>query len=129
MNKQGKKILIVEDEQSLLEALKVVLKKEGFRLDEALNGEEGFARIEEDIPDLVLLDLKMPKMDGIQLLEKIRGHEKYKDIPVLILTNYDDIEQISRSVQLGIKGYLVKADWDIDDVVQKVKAVMADSEE
>ena len=118
---QSKKILIVEDEQDLRQTLVDKLTREGFDVLEAKNGEEGLKAALKEHPDLILLDIIMPVMDGMTMMKKIREDEWGRGVPVIMLTNLSDIERVSEAVESGIYEYLVKSDWKIEDVVKKVK--------
>lgn len=126
-SRQAKKILIVEDEQDIREALVDKFSREGFAVFEARNGEEGLARAFTEHPDLILLDIVMPVMDGITALNKLREDEWGKHVPVILLTNLNDDEKVANAMEKGAFGYLVKSDWKIEDVVTKVKARLAAS--
>ncbi len=121
MTKKTKKILIVEDETPLVKALNDKLTKSGFSCLEAKNGKEGFKLAKQKKPDVILLDIVMPIMDGMTLLQKLKKEEETKNIPVIILTNLSDEDKIAESMQKGVTDYLVKSDWRIEDVVKKVK--------
>jgi DNA-binding response OmpR family regulator len=116
-----KKILFIEDESALQKTFGDFLEKEGFELISALDGETGLKLAEKEIPDLILLDLILPKMEGIEVLKKIRENPKTKDIPVIVLTNVDDFEKLEKSLELGVKAYLVKTDFTLEEVLQKIK--------
>jgi len=120
----NKKILIVEDERSLSQALVDKLTREGFATLTAKNGEEGLEVALHEHPDLILLDIVMPKMDGMTMLKKLRNKNEWgKKVPVIILTNLtSDNEQRVRDItETEPTYYLVKADWKIEDVVIKVR--------
>jgi DNA-binding response OmpR family regulator len=116
-----KKILFIEDESALQKTFGDFLEKEGFELISALDGETGLKLAEKEIPDLILLDLILPKMEGIEVLKKIRESPKTKDIPVIVLTNVDDFEKLEKTLELGVKAYLVKTDFTLEEVLQKIK--------
>jgi DNA-binding response OmpR family regulator len=116
-----KKILIIEDETSLIEVLANKITSEGFEVIKASNGEEGLETALSSHPDLILLDIIMPKMDGITMLTKLREDAWGRNVPVVILTNLSDNEIVARSIQNGVYDYLVKADWNIEDLVVKIK--------
>ncbi len=118
------KILIVEDEQTLLNALAEKFIQEGFEVFKAIDGEDGLRQAQEQIPAMILLDIILPKLDGLGMLEKLKGTEATSKIPVILLTNLSDQESISRGVELGANGYLVKADISLDEVVGKVKSLL-----
>ncbi len=117
-----KKILIIEDEQSLLNALVSKFEKEDFAVISARDGEDGLEKALTEHPDLVLLDIIMPKMDGITTLERIRRDNWGKKVPVIMLTNLSDEKKVEEAIELGSRDYLVKSDWNINDVVKKVRS-------
>ena len=119
-----KKILIVEDEVSLLNVLSEKLKLEGFEILEAKNGEEGLDLAIKQKPDLILLDIIMPKMDGITMLGKLRENSWGKHVPVIILTNLSSGSEILKSVEKKVFSYLIKSDWKLEDVVKKIKKAL-----
>ena len=120
-----KKILVVEDEEILLAALQEELNQGGYETLGAGDGEEGLKKVKEFKPDLILLDLVMPKMDGMTTLKHLKDDTASRDIPVVILTNLSDYERISEALSLGAKAYLVKANYSLNDLMDKVKSVIA----
>ena len=126
MDTQSKKytILVVEDEVPLLNALVDKFSREGFSVLEAKNGEEGLESALKNRPDLILLDIVMPRMDGMTMLKKLReANEWSKHVPVIILTNLTSADEgrMSDITELEPAYYLVKTDWKIEDVVAKVR--------
>jgi DNA-binding response OmpR family regulator len=117
----AKIILIVEDEANLADALHDKLTREGFNILKAKNGEEGLATAFTRHPDLILLDILMPKMDGLTVLKKLREDAWGKLVQVIIFTNYAEAEKISEALSNKVTDYLVKADWDIDAIAKKIK--------
>ncbi len=117
-----KKILIVEDEMSIKKALAIKLEEAGFEVFESSDGKEGLEMALETKPDLVLLDIIMPKMDGLTLLKHLRADKKGRNIPVIVLSNLNDEEKIEESIKNNIFDYLIKTDWKIEEVIEKVKA-------
>lgn len=115
------KILIVEDEPSMLRALHDKFAAEGFEILEARNGESGLAKAKEEHPDIILLDIIMPKMDGLTMLKGLREDKWGAKANVIILTNLSDGESLSTALKHGAYDFLVKADWRLEDVVSKVK--------
>jgi len=126
MEKSKSKILIVEDEQDLLEALVDKFTREGFKTLEARNGEEGLERALKEHPDLILLDIVMPKMDGMTMLKNLREDAWGKNVPVVLLTNLSatDVKIVRGVVEHEPSYYLVKSDWKIEDVVGKVRETL-----
>jgi DNA-binding response OmpR family regulator len=118
------RILIVEDEEILLTALSEELKQEGFQVLGAKDGVEGVEKAKSDKPDLILLDLVMPRLDGIGALKQLKETAETKDIPVVILTNLSDYDKISDALSLGAMDYLVKANYRLEELVNKIKTVL-----
>ena len=122
MNNINKKtILIIEDEASYRQILSEKLKLEGFDIITANNGEEGFSMAIEKHPDLIISDIQMPLMNGLEMLKKIRIDEWGKNAKIMILTAFDDTVNISNAVELEAFEYIVKANTEIEDLVQRVK--------
>lgn len=118
------KILFIEDEATLQKTIGDALRKEGYEVISALDGETGLRLAQKEIPDLILLDLILPKMHGLVLLEELRKDERTKDIPVIVLTNIEDSQGIEKAITLGAKAYLVKANYTLDEVIKKIKAAL-----
>ena len=117
-----KKILYIEDDPILQKTLGRKLKVEGFKVISALDGREGLMLVQKERPDLVLLDLILPQMGGVEFLKELRKNEKTKDIPVVVLTNVSkEIEKIQQILELGIRGYLVKSEYSLEEIVEKIK--------
>ena len=114
------KILIVEDEPTLLTALVDKFAREGFTVLTAENGQNGLKSALKNHPDLILLDIIMPVMDGLTMLNKLREDGQDKHTKVILLTNLSDPGKIPESVAKSVCGYLVKSDWKIEDVVKRV---------
>ena len=125
MKSKKQKILIVEDDPAVLDALKWKLGREKFDLITAVNGEEGLAKALAEDPDLLLLDLILPKMDGITMLKKLRSEIAGKNVKALVLTaaTYDK-ENVELARALGVLDYMIKANWKIKDIVERVKEVL-----
>lgn len=121
----AKKILVVEDEVTLHKALVDSLIQAGYETLSALDGELGWDLVSKEIPDLVLLDIILPKLDGFEVLAKMKENPKTADVPVIILTNLGDIPDIQKALDLGASTYLVKADFHLEDVLKKVEQTLA----
>jgi len=121
---EKKKILIIEDDQSLQSALVEIIQQEGFETESAFDGEEGLAKARSFGPDLILLDIILPKKDGFEVLLEIKKDEVTKNIPVLVLTNLEEVNNIQKALDLGANSYLVKSDFSLKEVVEKVKAIL-----
>jgi two-component system, OmpR family, alkaline phosphatase synthesis response regulator PhoP len=124
MTKQKKKILIAEDERSLLLLLQEEFTNEGFSVVTALDGEEGLAVAEKEKPDLILLDIRMPKIDGITMARKLK--EAGNNTPIIFLTNLDDVEHTSKALEVNQTDYLIKSDWKFEEILEKVKAKLGE---
>lgn len=118
------RVLIVEDDQFLRDLMERKLKKEGFSVDTAIEGETGLQKIVATKPDLVLLDIILPGVDGFSILEKIKGNPAVANIPVILLTNLGQRDDVEKGLKLGAAGYLVKAHFTPGDIVEKVKSVL-----
>ncbi|MFA6476303.1 MAG: response regulator [Candidatus Paceibacterota bacterium] len=116
-----KTILIIEDEESLAGALHDKFATEGFDALIARNGEEGLSLALQKHPDLILLDIVMPKMDGLTMLKSLREDTWGKDAQVIILTNLSGNGEVSKAINQGVYEYIVKTDIKIEDLVAKVK--------
>ena len=118
----NKKILIVEDEAPLRNGVSDILTFEGFTVFQAKNGQEGLDIALREHPDLTLLDLMMPIMDGLTMLEKLRQDQTWgTQAAVILLTNINDPEKVAQATEAGSYDFLVKSDWNIEDVVRKIK--------
>lgn len=122
MSNAKNKILIVEDDLDLLEVLRNKFTIEQFEVAQAPDGKVGLEEALRNHPDLILLDIVMPVMDGMSMLKKLREDSWGKDVPVILLTNLSDEKKVAEGLKHGVYDYLVKADWNISDVVKKVKS-------
>ena len=116
----SRKIVIIEDEQDLAIALSENLTSKGFAVKIAKNGEEGVDIIKQYHPDLILLDSILPGMSGVDVLESLKTMREEKNIPIIMLSNLDDPEDVKEARKYGIEEYLVKTDWKLADVVAKI---------
>lgn len=119
-----KKILFIEDESALQRAVASVLKEEGFEVSSALDGEIGIRLAKERKPDLVLLDLVLPKKDGFEVLKELKENPELKDIPVIILSNLEKSDEVGKALELGATTYLVKTNYQLNEVVEKIKGTL-----
>jgi len=118
------KILIIEDDQRINKVYTAKLLIEGIEVSTALDGEEGLRRIYNEKPDLILLDLMLPKKSGFEILKEIKKDEKIKDIPVLILSNLAQEKEIEEGLALGAQDYLVKTNYSIQQVMERIKKAL-----
>jgi DNA-binding response OmpR family regulator len=119
-----KKILFIEDESALHKALGEILKQEGYEMVSAFDGEAGLEMAEKEKPDFILLDLVLPKIHGFDVLKELKKNEETKDIPVIILTNLENMQDVEKSIKMGAKGYLVKSGYTLEEVVEKIKKII-----
>lgn len=117
--------LIIEDEPDLREALKVALEYEGFAVSTAQDGEEGIAIALREKPSIILLDIVMPKMDGIGVLKMLRADAWGKGAKVIVMTALDDFGKIAEVVEAGGDEYLVKSQTKLGDIVARVREKIA----
>jgi len=120
----AKKILIIEDDDFFRELLRKKLKSEGFEVAEATDGEKGAKMAKEKAPDLILLDLLMPGIDGFEVLSRIRGESSTASIPVIILSNLGQQEDIEKGIKLGANDYMIKSQFDINQVIEKINGLL-----
>lgn len=118
------KILFVEDEPALQKALGDFLRQEKFEVIAALDGEQGLAMARRERPDLVLMDLILPRKRGLDVLAEMKTDPLLAQIPVIVLTNVESNDAVEKAVELGAKAYLVKANYRLDEVLEKVKSVL-----
>ena len=120
----SKKILIVEDDKSLQQLLGDMLESEGFKVVKAYNGEDGSDLVKSENPDIVLLDLRLPKKDGFEVLRELKANEATSSIPLLVFTNLEDSEYINRAIEAGATNYIVKSNYDLEDILKKIKQIL-----
>jgi len=118
------KILVIEDDKFLRELIAKKLVKENFTVSEAVDGESGMKKISEEKPDLVLLDLILPGIDGFEVLSRAKLDSFLKDIPIIVLSNLGQKEDIERCMSLGAADYLVKAHFTPAEIVEKTKLAL-----
>ena len=121
-----KKILIVEDEELLANLLLKKLTVSGYEAFLANDGERGLALMRELKPDLVLLDILMPKMDGLQVLAEIQKNDDLIKIPVIVISNSGQPVEIEQIKKLGVKDWLIKTDFNLEEIIQKIKKQIGD---
>jgi DNA-binding response OmpR family regulator len=115
-------VLIIEDDKFLRELISRKILNEGFDVSEAVDGEDGFKKVKEEKPDLILLDLILPGMDGFEFLTKIKEDSSLTQIPVIILSNLGQKEDIEKGMKLGAVDYLIKAHFTPREIIEKIKA-------
>ncbi len=116
----AKKILLIEDEEILLNLLDKKLQEAGYDVTVARDGQEGLETMKSSRPDLILLDIVMPKMGGFEVMEEMNKDEQLKKIPVVIVSNSGQPVEIDRAKALGAKDWLIKTEFDPQEVIEKV---------
>jgi DNA-binding response OmpR family regulator len=119
-----KNILLVEDDPFLSDIYTTKLKKEGFSVDIALDGQECLKKLEKSTPDLVVLDVVLPKVDGWEVLSSIRKQEKFKDLKVVILSNLGQKGEVEKGLSLGATAYFIKAYYTPAEIVEEIKKIL-----
>jgi len=119
-----KTILFIEDESALQKTFGEILKQEGYEMIPALDGEVGLRLAKDKKPDLILLDLILPRIHGFEVLKKLKEDKETKEIPIIVLTNLEGISDVDKAIELGATTYLVKAQYTLEEVVEKIKKTL-----
>ncbi|MBI2573978.1 MAG: response regulator [Candidatus Wildermuthbacteria bacterium] len=122
-----KKILVIEDESALQKTIGDALGQEGYEIVAALDGEIGSRLAQEKIPDLILLDLILPKLNGFDVLKSLKENQATAGIPVIVLTNLEGMGDIQKALDLGATTYLVKSNYSLEDIITKVTATLSNA--
>ncbi len=118
------KILVVEDDKFLRELITQKLVREGYEVREAVDGEDGVKKVEEEKPDIILLDLILPGIDGFEVLAKIKEKPDREDVPVVILSNLGQRDDVERGLKLGAVDFLIKAHFTPGEIIEKVEKIL-----
>lgn len=118
------KILFIEDEEALQKSLAKALEIEGYTVISAYDGRAGIDTALKEGPDLILLDLILPQIDGFEVLKKLKTTAETKNIPVIILTNLEQVQSVEKIIEYGPLNYLVKANYTLDEIIAKIKEVL-----
>jgi len=121
-----KTILFIEDESALQKTFGDLLDSKGYKMISALDGELGFELAKKEKPDLILLDIVLPKANGLEVLKRIKADPEIKAIPIIILTNLEGINEVERALELGATTYLVKAQYTLEEVFEKIKKALGE---
>lgn len=121
MDKKIHTILVVEDDKYLINAYRVKLTKTGFDVRLAMDGDEALAILNSFHPDIILLDLVMPKRDGFSVLEEIKKNPHLSKIPVIITSNLGQKEDMDKGMKLGAVSYIVKSDNSLEDIIKEIQ--------
>jgi len=119
------RILLVEDDRILRRAGEVVLGKKGYEVVVAVDGEEALVKVREHKPDLILLDVMMPKLDGFEVLTRLKDDPATRDIPVIMLSNLSEASEIKKAADRGARAYLVKSSLRPEQLAEKVAETLA----
>lgn len=117
-------ILVVEDDKFLRELIAQKLIKENYEVSEAIDGEQGIKKIKEEKPDLILLDLILPGIDGFEVLARMKKDSELSSIPVIIFSNLGQKEDVERGLKLGASDYLIKAHFTPGEIIEKIKKTL-----
>jgi DNA-binding response OmpR family regulator len=118
---EKKLIALIEDDRILSDAMYGGFKDAGFEVERAFDGEEGLAMVLAKKPDLVLLDILMPKIDGLTVAKKLKGNPETKNIPIIILTVLEKGESVAEALDAGVYEYIVKSNFKVEDMVKRVQ--------
>lgn len=121
---EQKTILFIEDESTLQKAAQEVFTQQGYKVVSAFDGESGLESAKKMHPDLILLDLILPKKDGFQVLADLKADESVKGIPVIVLTNLEGMGDVDKALALGANTYLVKANYSLEEILEKVRKIL-----
>jgi len=121
-----KKILLVEDDLFLIDIYTTKLRESNFLVEVATEGEEAMRKINDWRPDLLLLDIVLPRIDGWEILKKIRERPELKDLKVVVLSNLGQAQEVKKGLELGATAYLIKARYTPSEVIEEVKKVLAE---
>ena len=125
----AKKILIIEDEEIMIDLLKKKLVAEGYQVSIARDGLEGLEKIKKERPDLILLDIIMPKMGGLEVMAELNKDPELKKIPVIVVSNSGQPIELDEIQKLGAKDWLIKTEFDPREVVDKIQKILSGPEE
>lgn len=118
-----KKILLIDDDKIFLKIFRDTIRQERnevYEVTTVTGGKEGLIKIRESRPDLIVLDLKMPGMEGIDFLRELKKENFNPQIPILISSNFSDMEKIGEGIELGVKGYVVKSDYSLEGIIKYI---------
>jgi len=126
MSEEKVNILLAEDDAFVSDIYHTKLTREGYNVILASDGRSALEELKKDIPDLILLDIMMPYMDGMEVLEELKKTEQWKDIPVLLLTNLSEKENVKKALELGAQDYLIKSHFTPSEIFEKIRALLGE---
>lgn len=118
------KILVIEDDKFLRELISQKLLKEGYEIAEAMDGEKGIEAVKKEQPGLILLDLILPGIDGFEVLARIKADPEISEIPVIILSNLGQKDDIEKGLKMGAMDYLIKAHFTPAEIIEKIRGAV-----
>lgn len=118
------KVLLVEDDKMIIDMYTLKFTQEGYNVVQAENGKDGLDLAKKETPDIILLDIILPQMDGFTVLKELKADANLKDVPVVLLTNLGQDGDVKKGLELGANDYLIKANYTPSQVVDKVKSVL-----
>ncbi|MFC1630122.1 response regulator [Patescibacteria group bacterium] len=119
-----KTILLIEDDPFLIDLYSTRLKAAGFEIDVATNGQEGLEKVREKKPDLLVLDMVLPTIDGWEVLKELKKEERFKDLKILIFSNLDQKADIEGAFRFGVTKYLIKAHYTPTEVIKEIEKIL-----
>lgn len=119
-----KKILIIDDDETFQKTMAAKLGSLTYQVVSASNGKDGLDKVISEKPDLILLDIKMPVLDGMGFLKSLRAQAGAETIPILITSNLADMEKIGEGVSLGVRGYIIKSNETLDTITKQVEGIL-----
>ena len=123
-----KKILIIDDDTFFAKALSNALDPRLYEVATATDGKKGLDEVQKSMPDAILLDIRMPNMDGLEFLKQVNQKYGAGKVPVLIVSNLSSIEKISEGIELGVRGYIMKTDESIESIVSKLESLFSEKQ-
>lgn len=124
MSPTNEKILLVEDSDSMREVLSTKLEQEGYEVKAVATGKKGLDQTKTFMPDLIVLDLMLPRIEGLDVLEKLKGNEQTDQIPVVIYSQVKDQDKVDKGMKIGAEGYFVKSESDLAGVIESIKSYL-----
>lgn len=120
-------VLLIEDDNLISRMYQDKFTQEGYQVNVAFNGEEGLIKLKQEKPILILLDIVMPKMNGFEVLEKIKTNPEFKKIPVILLTSMDELDAAKKGLKLGASAYLIKSNYSPDQIISLATEILVAS--
>ena len=119
-----KKILIIDDDKTFLKVVRDALTQDGYEVTQAEDGEAGLEVARKEAPDLILLDIMMPQLGGMDFLKIVKEEEALKNIPILIVSNLSSMNRVNEGIKLGAHGYITKSDESLKTIVKSIESIV-----